>query len=108
MESLSTVDLLVLTSLYQLLFILQTIFTFYETSYLNVEINYSEHSLSISVPQFKHLAYASRGIMICAQNVIMLIVVMLSDIKLIFAMLMIVMLNVVMENVVNDKGHGAI
>jgi hypothetical protein len=50
---LSTVDLLVLTSLDQLLFTLQTLLTlFYKTSYLNKESNRTEPSPPISVPCF--------------------------------------------------------
>jgi hypothetical protein len=41
---LSTVDLLVLTSLDQLLLILQTFFLFYKTSYLIEEVNHTEPS----------------------------------------------------------------
>jgi hypothetical protein len=45
MGRLSTVDLLVLTSLDQLLFILKIVFTFfYKTSYLNEEVNGIEPS----------------------------------------------------------------
>jgi hypothetical protein len=49
--SLSTIDLLVLNSLEQLLVILQTLFTFYyKTSYLNEEVSRAEPSPSVSVP----------------------------------------------------------
>ena len=47
---LSAIDLLVLTSLEELLLILQTLFTFYETSYLNEEVNYAEPFPTVSVP----------------------------------------------------------
>jgi len=47
---LSTVDLLVLTSLDKLLFILKYYFPFYKTSYLNEEVNCTEPSPSVSVP----------------------------------------------------------
>jgi hypothetical protein len=46
----STVDLLVLTNLGQLLLIIQTFFTFYETNCLNDEVNCAEPSPSVSVP----------------------------------------------------------
>jgi hypothetical protein len=48
-ERLSTVDLLVLTSLYQLLFILKILFTFL-TSYFNEEVNCPEPSSLLSIP----------------------------------------------------------
>jgi hypothetical protein len=47
---LSTVDLLVLTSLDQLLLILETLFTFNNTSYLNEEVNCTKPSPSVGVP----------------------------------------------------------
>ncbi len=47
---LSTVDLLVLTNLDQLLLILQTLFNFYTTTHLNEEVNRTEFFLSVSVP----------------------------------------------------------
>jgi hypothetical protein len=47
---LSTVDLLVLTSLDQVHFILPTLCPFYKTSYLNEEVNCTEHSPSVRVP----------------------------------------------------------
>ncbi len=47
---LSTVDLLVLTNLVQLLWVQQTLFTFFcKTSYLNEEVNRTEPSPSVSV-----------------------------------------------------------
>ncbi len=46
----STVYLLVQTSLDQLLLILQKCCIFYKTSYLNEEVNSTEHSLLIGVP----------------------------------------------------------
>jgi hypothetical protein len=46
----STVDLLVLTNLYQLLSILKILFTFFKTSYLNEEVNLSEPSPSVRLP----------------------------------------------------------
>ncbi len=50
-ERISTVDLLVLTSLDQLLFLLWILFIFfYKTSYLNEEVNCTEASTSIRVP----------------------------------------------------------
>jgi hypothetical protein len=53
---LSTVDLLVLTSLDQLLVILQTTFTFFsKTRYLNKEVNRTEPSPSVSVRCYKLL-----------------------------------------------------
>jgi hypothetical protein len=49
--SISTCDLLVLTSLDHLLFTLQLLFTlFQKTSYLNVEVNCTEPSPSVRVP----------------------------------------------------------
>ncbi len=48
----STIDLLVLTSLDQLLLKLQALLTFYETRYLNEEVNCAEPSPSVSVPWF--------------------------------------------------------
>jgi hypothetical protein len=48
---LSTVDLLALTSLDQLLLTQQILF-FYKTSYLNEEVNCTEPSPSVSVPWF--------------------------------------------------------
>ncbi len=47
-----TVDLLVLSSVDQLLLKMQILTTFYNTSYLNVEVNRTEPSLSVSVPWF--------------------------------------------------------
>jgi len=47
---LSTVDLLVLTSINQLLFTMKILFTFYKTSYLNKEANCSEPFPSVSIP----------------------------------------------------------
>ncbi len=46
----STIDLLVLTSLDQLLLILKTFLLFSKTSYINEEVNCTELSLSVSVP----------------------------------------------------------
>jgi hypothetical protein len=46
------IDLLVLTCLDQLLLIIQTLFTFYNTSYLNEEVNCTEPFLLVSVPWF--------------------------------------------------------
>ncbi len=46
---LSTVDLLILSGLDQLLFILKTLFTFYKTSVPNEGVNRTETSLSFSV-----------------------------------------------------------
>ncbi len=49
--TLSTVDLLELTSLDQLLLILRTFFTFfYKTSYLNEEVNCTMRSRQVSIP----------------------------------------------------------
>ncbi len=47
---LSTVDLLVLTSLVQHLFILKVLRTFYKTTYLNEEVNCTEPPPSVSIP----------------------------------------------------------
>jgi hypothetical protein len=47
---LSIVDLLVLTSFYQVILTTQMLFTFYKTSYLNKEVNRTEPSPSVSVP----------------------------------------------------------
>ncbi len=47
---LSTVDLLLLASLDHLLLIFQTLFTFYNTSYLNMGVNSTESFLLVSVP----------------------------------------------------------
>jgi hypothetical protein len=47
---LSAVDLLVLTSLDQLLLVLLSLFTFYKTSHLNEELNCTEPSPSASIP----------------------------------------------------------
>jgi hypothetical protein len=47
---LSTVDLLVITSLDELLVIMQTLFTFKKTRYLTVEANRTENSLAIGFP----------------------------------------------------------
>ncbi len=44
-----TVDLLVLTNLVKLDFILKILFTFYKTRYLNMEDNCSESSDSVSI-----------------------------------------------------------
>jgi hypothetical protein len=49
-ERLSTVDLLVLTSIIQLLLVMSTSITFYKISYINEEVNRTEPSLSVSVP----------------------------------------------------------
>ncbi len=48
--SISTVDLLVLTSLDQLLWELKLNFPFYKTTYLNEEVNCTEPSPSVRVP----------------------------------------------------------
>jgi hypothetical protein len=47
---LSTVDLLVLTSLDQLLLIVDIIYLLYKTSYFNEEVNCTEPSPSVSIP----------------------------------------------------------
>jgi hypothetical protein len=53
---LGTVDLLVLTNLEHLIFILKTLFTFfYKTRYLNEEVNRTEPSPSVSVLWFSDL-----------------------------------------------------
>ncbi len=46
----STIDLLVPTSLYELLLTMQTLYTFLQISYFNEEVNFTEPSPSISVP----------------------------------------------------------
>jgi hypothetical protein len=51
---LNTVDLLVLTCLDQLILIIQILFTFYKTSYLDEEANGTEPSRSVSVPWCQH------------------------------------------------------
>ncbi len=52
-EGFGSVDLTVLTSLDQLLVIMQALFTFYITSYLNEETNRSEPSPSVRVPRLE-------------------------------------------------------
>jgi hypothetical protein len=47
---LSTVNLLLLTRLDQLLMVSKTLYTFYKTSYHNEEVNRTEPSPSVSVP----------------------------------------------------------
>jgi hypothetical protein len=56
------VDLLVLTILYQLLLIMQTLFNFYEISFLNDEKNRSEPSHLVSVPCYRSLGSHLRSI----------------------------------------------
>jgi len=56
---LSTIDLLALTSLYQLLLILKKLLTFKKTSYLNEEVNRTEPSPPGSVPCLHHLSVSS-------------------------------------------------
>jgi hypothetical protein len=51
---LSTVDSLVITSLDQLLVILNTLFTFYKTRYLNEEVSSTEPSPLVDVPFSSH------------------------------------------------------
>jgi hypothetical protein len=46
----STVDLLVLTGLDQLLFELKLYLSFYKTTYLNMEVNRTEPSPSVRIP----------------------------------------------------------
>ncbi len=59
---LSTVDLLVLTSLYQMLLIMQTLFTFFnKTSYLEEEVNCTESSPSVRVPSISNQCYICLG-----------------------------------------------
>jgi hypothetical protein len=54
----STVDLLVLTSLDHLLFIVKLyFFLFYKTTYLNEEVNRTEPSPSVRVPWICHLFF---------------------------------------------------
>ncbi len=48
--SISTVDLLVLTSLDKLLFKLKLIFPFFKTTYLNEEVNFTESSTPVRAP----------------------------------------------------------
>ncbi len=50
MGRISTVDLLVLTSLNELLFKLKLNFLFYKATYLNEEVNCTEPSPSVRVP----------------------------------------------------------
>jgi hypothetical protein len=47
---LNTVDLLVLTSFYKLLLNIQILYTFFNTRYLNEEVNRSEPFPSVGVP----------------------------------------------------------
>jgi hypothetical protein len=49
---LSTVELLVLTSLEQLLLTLRTVFTFYKTSYLNEKVKGTGSSPTVSTPWY--------------------------------------------------------
>jgi hypothetical protein len=56
---LRTIDLLALINLNQPFLILQILFTFYETNYLNEVVSCTEHSLSVSVPCFRYLTYSS-------------------------------------------------
>ncbi len=58
---LSTVDLLALTGLDQLLLLLQTQLTFYKTSYLNEEVNRAVPSPSASASWSNTQAYMSWG-----------------------------------------------
>ncbi len=51
-EGFGSVDLTVLTSSDQLLVIMQALFTFYQTSYLNEEANRTEPAPSVGVPRF--------------------------------------------------------
>jgi hypothetical protein len=60
---LSTEDLLVLTSLDQLLLILETLFTFNNTSYLNEEVNCTKPSPSDGVPF--HLVFSKCTSLFC-------------------------------------------
>jgi len=52
--SLSTVDLLVLSSLDWMLLISKTLFTFYQTSYLNEEANHTE-PVQLEIPAQRSL-----------------------------------------------------
>ncbi len=56
---LPTVNLLVLTSLNQLLFIIKILFTFHKTSYLNEEVNFTEPSPSANISWTNSITYLS-------------------------------------------------
>ncbi len=53
----STIDLLVLTNLDQLILVLNIFFLFYKTSYLNKEVNCTEPSTSERVPRLMSCTY---------------------------------------------------
>jgi hypothetical protein len=59
---LSTVDLLVPTSLDQLLFISQTLLLFYKTSYLNEEVNRTEPTTLARLPWMDEDSHGTTGL----------------------------------------------